>query len=212
MSHFDSLNDQALTAVLLRLPYEQLEGLIQSYPRVTQLTQQDNFWDTWKKVNIETIQSYDEYDGSIIRLTDVYKSDMQTQHGSCIKMDSDTLQVIESVEYVKGLKHGPSKRWTKKGFLLETSNYKEGKREGISKLYHKHGDIQLIEYKDGLPHGKHIVWYGSGSISQISTYKDGYTEDAKYWRHDGTKEYEMTKDKSVHYDKFGLVYKQISEF
>lgn len=205
MSHFDSLNDQALTAVLLRLPCEELDRLVETYGRIKLLTQQPGFVDAWKKLHIETIQSYEGYSGDFICLKEVLKSDMKTQHGTTLMMLSDTLQVVESVEYKHGVKHGLCKRWHKNGSLSETTTFKDGEEHGVCRHYGKRGDNILIEYSNGVPCGKYIRWYESGQLESICTYsKDSYRGNSvKAWYPNGTKRYTMTNGKLVYHDKYG---------
>ena len=74
------------------------------------------------------------------------------------------------------------------GSLKETSNYKDGERDGLFEYYYENGQLAFrIIYKDGKPDGLSETYQENGQLRTRNTYKDGELEGLfEMFEQDGT--------------------------
>lgn len=99
----------------------------------------------------------------------------------------DNEQIAESVAYVEGKKHGPSKKYFDNGVLSFEANYSQGKLDGLSKSYWKDGSLRSATFfVEGIVHGTQRQWYKSGQLFKELNYNMGVEEGMqKAWRENG---------------------------
>jgi|GEM_PF-4524961 len=102
-----------------------------------------------------------------------YKNDTIPYTGKVIGHDVDTRQVVYRAELVDGLAEGLVYLYYENG-LYSYSEFKNGIKNGVSKLYHKNGQL-LREgvMLDELEEGEWKEYYSPGKISAIIHYKNG---------------------------------------
>ena len=107
-----------------------------------------------------------------------------------------------------------------RGYLFQTNNYKDGKKDGISRRCYEDGQLLFEEnYKDGKKDGISRRWYGPihgfGHILEFEeNYKDGKLDGVcKYWWYNGQLEFEgnykdgkIIDNKIVNYNEDGSIY------
>jgi antitoxin component YwqK of YwqJK toxin-antitoxin module len=83
-----------------------------------------------------------------------------------------TVMFINSTAYAE-----VRKSYYESGQLRKETNYKDDKREGLSKYYYESGQLRLeINYKDGKAEGISKSYYESGQLKKETNYKDGNPE------------------------------------
>ena len=92
-------------------------------------------------------------------------------HGVFNKFDSNG-NLIESGNFVSGLKVGTWKKWDTKGKITEERSWKAGILNGTSHYYINGDRIKTENYKNGLLHGKMIVVNDLGE-TETTVYKKG---------------------------------------
>lgn len=73
------------------------------------------------------------------------------------------------------------------GVLIASHYEKNGKAEGLAKLYFPNGKVELEgEYKNGVPNGKFVFYYENGNIRAIAEMKDSKNHGvAKFYDKEG---------------------------
>ena len=92
----------------------------------------------------------------------------------------------ELMQWKNGKPDGPSTMWHENGQKsLETTN-KDGKEHGIATQWHENGQKwDEVTYKDGKLNGRATAWHKNGQKMKEGTYKDGKELSAKYWNSKG---------------------------
>ncbi|MEM9544936.1 MAG: hypothetical protein AAGA77_03140 [Bacteroidota bacterium] len=87
----------------------------------------------------------------------------------------DSGEKHEEYQYIAdSIKEGIYRRYSKKGFLLETAHYKNGKLEGERVIYHQETGVKEISeiYQDDLLNGRYILFHPNGEMNMSGVYKN----------------------------------------
>ncbi len=87
----------------------------------------------------------------------------------------DTGEKYEEYQYIAdSIKHGTYRKYSKSGFLMETSNYFEGELEGERIIYNFYTGIKEISeiYKNDILNGRYIVFHPNGEMNMFGVYED----------------------------------------
>lgn len=87
----------------------------------------------------------------------------------------ETGEKYEEYQYIAdSLKHGYYRRYSDRGFLLETSNYLEGKLEGERIIYNFNSGVKEISeiYKNDILEGRYILFHPNGEMNMLGIYKN----------------------------------------
>jgi antitoxin component YwqK of YwqJK toxin-antitoxin module len=76
--------------------------------------------------------------------------------------------------------------------LIEETNYKDGKKEGIKKQYYADGKLKSeVPYQNNIPKGNSRTYYPNGNLSEEGTWKNGGWDGVyKYYYENGKLSYE----------------------
>ncbi len=93
--------------------------------------------------------------------------------------------LIERVDYQQGQKNGESTVYYEKGTVMETSNFKNGQRDGITIWYANKDKIQgemvaMYTYKDGKFEGVQETYYESGAVKTQKMYSNNVPNGPAY--------------------------------
>lgn len=113
----------------------------------------------------------------------------------------DNILITEGT-YKEGRKQGLFKIYSKfDGKLKEEKSYKEGKLDGTSKTYFTTGKVETEKgYRMGKEHGKHLSYESDGTLRMDHNYKDGRQVGKQYTFMKGTHELYET----IYYNEDGL--------
>lgn len=82
-------------------------------------------------------------------------------------------QLLESVNYVDGEKNGLSQLWHTNGQLWGNINYVDGKMNGLCQHWHDNGQLwQEVNYVDGKLDGLYQCWHTNGQLDTTINYID----------------------------------------
>ncbi len=99
-------------------------------------------------------------------------------HGKYLLLNRNKNLLIEGF-FNKGVRTKQWKQWYANGKLHTLTEYKDGKRDGIHKIYSPNGDTILKEhYKKGIKHGKQILYTQDTIITEV--YKNGEKIEGKH--------------------------------
>jgi hypothetical protein len=91
----------------------------------------------------------------------------------CFNDEPATYGVVESVSYKNGMKDGMSRIYDCGGGFREYP-YKNGEQEGIYREYFASGAIKVEgSYENGLPNGMFKTYYENGTLMQEKFYQNG---------------------------------------
>ncbi len=115
------------------------------------------------------------------------------KHGVVTKWCDDGEKLKLREHYNHGQLDGLSEKWRciGKHYLIRSTEYKNGKKDGIEKIYddHNYRDGSLyssIRYKNGKKHGISKVYHSKGKPCCLDTYKNGILEGkSEFWDHTG---------------------------
>jgi antitoxin component YwqK of YwqJK toxin-antitoxin module len=200
MSTYFNLLDQAcLFEILVKLPYLDLQIMLEVYPRLKTITSDNRYFsDNWKKQNIIVITGTVERGWGAI--ANKYEVEVDTsnglKHGLYTEYDSDIdlvwmrryyrqniLNGLETtynkrnklrsqVNWVNGKKQGVEQKWDKHGNIKATSPYVDNWCEGQAWIY-KEGERSLTEFHHDHVHGKSIEWFDNGQRKSEGNYRNG---------------------------------------
>ena len=96
------------------------------------------------------------------------------------KFYNDSAQLILSVEYKEGKKHGLRVQYTEDGRIEE--NFLNDVKNGLTKIYDKSGKlIEVIPFVNGLEQGTGYVFSSvDGRIVKITVYQNGFIRSIEY--------------------------------
>ncbi|MFW6222419.1 MAG: toxin-antitoxin system YwqK family antitoxin [Bacteroidota bacterium] len=91
-------------------------------------------------------------------------------HGEYLLLDRDKNLLMEGY-FNKGVKSKQWKQWYANGDLQSITEYKNGKKDGMHKIYSQNGDTILKEhYKKGVKHGKQTLSTQDTIITEVYKY------------------------------------------
>ena len=95
-------------------------------------------------------------------------------------------RLVQKNQYKKGEYHGEQYLYYDNGNNQEISNYKNGKREGVTTWYNRDGAKRMmITYKDGLFEGKQETYYPTGGVKTSKMFKNNVEEGAAFEYYEG---------------------------
>ena len=103
--------------------------------------------------------------------------------GVCCKYKNTN--IMEYVSYKEGKKNGESKLFYERGMLMETSTYKDGRRDGVT-IWYSNKDkeqgpmVAMYTYKDGRFDGPQETYYENGMLKSRKTFSDNRQEGPSY--------------------------------
>ncbi len=102
-------------------------------------------------------------------------------------IDYDEKDSIELIQHYKNNKLHGNIKWYYKSKLMEDMNYKNGKKDGVSKLYNANGNLSsMITFKNGEKDGISKLYNDNGNQSSMLTYKNGKLKGTyKYYYKNG---------------------------
>jgi len=151
---------------------------------------------------------------------------------------------LSEIYYVNGKKHGVAKEWCDgrkklkvrehyhhgqldglseewrcmgKHYLIRSTEYKNGKKDGIEKIYddinHRDGSLySSIRYKNGKKHGVSKIYHSKGKLCCLDTYKNGIREGkSEFWDHTGKRIKETVYKNGREFDTNGNFIPKIKE-
>ena len=100
----------------------------------------------------------------------------------------DSLTLAESIDYLKGKKHGFKTKWFPSGIKSFEAKYKEGKQDEITKSWWKNGQLRSeSNFRIGKVNGVQTQWYKSGVKFKERHIVEGREEGMqRAWRENGT--------------------------
>lgn len=91
-----------------------------------------------------------------------------------------------STEYKEGKKNGMEKIWYRNGVILSERNYIDGKKEGIHRGWHEEGQIRFYsQFKNDQFDKESWSWYPDGQVESYAHYENSTLLGYKQWRNDG---------------------------
>lgn len=88
-----------------------------------------------------------------------------------------TGELLSSVSYKDGMKHGKALTYATNGQLLSEKGFFEGKEDGMHQYYYKDGKLKSqIPYTKGALDGEVHLYYSNGALKRSSSYKMGKRE------------------------------------
>ena len=95
--------------------------------------------------------------------------------------------------YKDGKKDGLSRRWDD-GQLWIEMNYKVGKEDGLYRKWDGYGDLSVeMNYKEGRQEGLERTWHSKGKLRYESNYKNGEEDGlVRWWHRNGQLKHEKT--------------------
>jgi hypothetical protein len=87
----------------------------------------------------------------------------------------------------KRIPHGPSETWYENGVLATRREYRDGRLNGIAKVYFRNRELHQYSFRNNAPHGPSVAYHPNGKKKWECRYKDGvldgefahYDEDGK---------------------------------
>ena len=116
------------------------------------------------------------------------------KHGVVKKWCDNSRKRLELREHYKyGQLNGLSEEWrcTGKHYLVRSTEYKNGKKDGVEKIYddinYRDGSLySSIEYKNGKKDGVSKIYHSKGKLCCMDRYKNGIQEgESEFWDHTG---------------------------
>jgi len=87
----------------------------------------------------------------------------------------DTGEKYEEYQYkTDSVKHGIYRKYSKKGFLVETAHYTDGKLDGERVVYNFDNGVKEISeiYKNDILDGRYILYHSNGEMNMLGVYKN----------------------------------------
>ena len=87
----------------------------------------------------------------------------------------ETGEKFEEYQYIAdSLKHGYYRKYSDQGFILESSNFKNGKLDGERVIYDFYTGIKEISeiYKNDILEGRYIIFHPNGEMNMLGVYKN----------------------------------------
>lgn len=88
----------------------------------------------------------------------------------------------ERSQWRDGVRHGPTTQYRQTGQLWEVANYKNGLRDGLTKLYANRHVIRRINYRNGEFDGLAKWTCFGGGIRELTNWFDGFKHGHHEWK------------------------------
>ena len=117
------------------------------------------------------------------------------KQGIMVENKDDNGVLIERYEVNKdNIKHGSYTSYFSDGAVNETSNYVDGKLDGLRTIFYPNGKEEIVErYEMDVMNGPYLVYHDNGNLKQVVNFYDGVMSGPlKVFYADGTLKEEVT--------------------
>ena len=130
--------------------------------------------------NVTSLSNCCVRQGSIIKKVEYLNDKM---NGTLFKYKNSIL--VERVDYQEGVKNGESVIYYEKGTIMESSNYKNDQRDGVTIWYanrdkNQGEKVAMYTYKEGVFDGVQETYFEDGAVKTKKTFSGNILEGPAY--------------------------------
>jgi len=124
----------------------------------------------------------DYFKDGVVKSRIEYKDGTRTQTEGVMKWYDRAGNLLETLSYQNGQRHGTNKLFYDDGTKRAEVNYINDKKEGVYKEYFSTGELALeVPYKKDRKDGIQKEYFPNGALSSKVHYVNGYKEGRQIW-------------------------------
>jgi antitoxin component YwqK of YwqJK toxin-antitoxin module len=187
--------EPVIVQILLNIPPEDLEAFCSINNRVRRICKsglvKEQYYEKWPIFKPRTLVEAKAFlkknpKGLLSVKSNNFKNkDLLEIADKIVYLETDGYPL--NTKYLSQLKNLKTEKFYRNGNLQREANYKDGKRNGLYRVWHYNGKLEKeMNYKDGRIEGLYREWYLNGKLFEESNYKDGELDGlSRNWYENG---------------------------